>query len=51
MTGSSREPAHSLGPGWTIQAVMFCALWIHIANGGIDWTASSCSSLTRLDMS
>ena len=37
--------------GRTIQAVMFCAPSIHMANGGIDWTASSCSRVTRLAMS
>jgi hypothetical protein len=50
-TGMSSDPTHSCGPGSPIQVTMSALPRIHIANGGIDITASSCSSLTRADRS
>ena len=49
--GSRREPRQALGPGSSMNFPMSSAPWIHMANGGIDCTASSCSRVTRLSMS
>ena len=49
--GRSRDPRHSLGPGCTIQRPISADPRSHIANGGIDWTASSWSSVTNRSMS
>ncbi len=46
-SATRREPRHALGPGSTIQRPMLAAPCSHMANGGIDCTASSCSSATR----
>lgn len=46
-----REPRQPLGPGWTMKAPMAAAPWSHMAKGGIDCTASSCSSSTSRSMS
>ncbi len=49
-TGISREFAHS-APGPSIQAAMSAGPSSHMANGGIDWTASAASSATSASMS
>ena len=49
--GTRREPRQPLGPGSTMNRPMLAAPRSHMAKGGIDCTASSCSSVTRRSMS
>ncbi len=46
-----RDPRQPLGPGCTIQVPMSWAPWSHMANGGMDWMASSWSNVTSSAMS